>query len=798
MELDKNYDAKTVEAKWQKYWDEQKLFKFDYNSKKPVYSIDTPPPYASSGHLHVGHALHYTQFELMARYKRMRGFNVYFAPCFDNNGLPTEKYVEEKFKISKKDITRAAFRKLCREESAIIEKAYAEKVFKTLGHSYDWDLLYTTIEPEAQKVSQTSFVDLYEKGLVYRSKEPTLWCCFHQTALAQAEIEDAERETTLHYVDFDLEGGGKLQIATTRPEFLAACVGIFVNPEDKKNKRLVGKTAIVPLFHQKVPIMEDKKVDMEFGTGIVMICTFGDKTDIEWWKEFKLPLKMIVTVDGKLNENAGKYAGLTLEEGRKHIVEDLKHEVRIEKQEKLKQNVGTCWRCNKPVEFIVAEHWFIKTLDFKEQLIEQGRKIKWHPEFYRVRYEDWTRNLQWDWCISRQRFYGVPIPAWYCKKCKKPMVADKKDLPIDPLETKPNKKCSCGSSEFLPEEDVFDTWMTSSMSPQCACRWLEKPDVYKKIYPMSLRPQSHDIIRTWAFYTILKSYLHFKSIPWTDIALGTYVLDPHGKGMHKSKGNVVWTHELLDKYSVDIVRYWVGTAKWGEDLPFQEKDCVAGQRFLIKLWNASRFCFMHLADYDGKKPKKLELIDRWLLSKLHKVIKVATERFDDYDSSESKKAAEVFFWHDFCDNYLELVKDRIYNESRGKESKHAAQYTLYTALLSIIKILAPIVPHITEELYQAYFLQHEKAKSIHISEWPKYDEQIVDEETEKIGEAAVEIVSAVRKHKSEKNVSLKAEIKHLKIESPVELNEVLEDIKSVTKALEVSVKKGKETRIEVL
>lgn len=798
MELDKNYDAKAIEAKWQKQWEEDKIYKFDYNSKKPVYSIDTPPPYASSGHLHVGHALHYTQFELMARFKRMRGFNVYFPPCFDNNGLPTEKYVEEKFKISKKDITRAAFRKLCREESAIVEKAYADKVFKTLGHSYDWDLLYTTIDPDAQKVSQTSFVDLYEKGHLYRSKEPTLWCCFHQTALAQAEIEDMEREATLSYVDFDIDGGGKFQIATTRPEFLAACVGIFVNPEDKKNKALVGKTAIVPLFHQKVPIMEDKKVDLEFGTGIVMICTFGDKTDIEWWKEYKLPLKMIVTGDGKLSSECGKYTGMSLEEGRKAVIEDLQKEGRIQKQEKLKQNVGTCWRCNKPVEFIVAEQWFIKTLEFKEQLIEQGRKIKWHPEFYRVRFEDWTRNLQWDWCISRQRFYGVPIPAWFCKKCNKPMVADKKDLPIDPLESMPKKKCTCGSSEFLPEEDVFDTWMTSSMSPQCAGKWLDKPDVYKKIYPMSLRPQSHDIIRTWAFYTILKSYLHFNSIPWTDIALGTYVLDPKGKGMHKSKGNVVWVHELLDKYSVDIVRYWVGTAKWGEDLPFQEKDCVAGQRFLIKLWNASRFCFMHLSDYDGKKPKQLELVDRWLLSKLTKVIKTATDKFEEYDSSEGKKAAEIFFWHDFCDNYLELVKDRIYNESRGKESKHAAQYTLYTALLAIIKILAPIMPHITEELYNAYFIQHESAKSIHISEWPKADEKLIDDEAEKIGDATVEIVSAVRKYKSENNKSLKVEIPHLKIEAAVDLTEVLPDIKSITKAIEVTIKQGKETKVEIL
>ncbi len=796
MELDKNYDAKKIEAKWQKQWEKDNVYAFDWKSDAEVYSIDTPPPYASAGHLHVGHALHYTQFELMARYKRMRGFNVYFPPCFDNNGLPTEKYVEEKFKISKKDITRAKFRKLCREESAKVEKAYADQFFKALGHSYDWNLVYTTIGPEAQKVSQTSFVDLYEKGYAYRSEEPTLWCPYHQTALAQAEIEDVDRSTTLSYIYFDTEDGKKLEIATTRPEFLAACVGVFVHPDDKRYKNLVGKKAIVPIFNLKVPIMADKDVDMEFGTGLMMVCTFGDNADIEKWKRLKLPLLMIVTEDGKLNDICGKYAGMKLNEAKNAIVEDLQKEGRISKQEKLQQTVGTCWRCNNPVEFIVTKQWFIKTLEFKDELIKQGKKIKWHPEFYRVRYEDWTKNLSWDWCISRQRFYGVPIPVWYCKKCGEPLVADKKELPVDPTETKPKGKCKCGSADFVPEDDVFDTWMTSSMTPQCAMRWLEKPEHYKKTFPMTLRPQSHDIIRTWAFYTILKSYLHFKSIPWTDIAIGTFVLDPKGKGMSKSKGNVVWTHELLDKFSVDVVRYWVGTARWGDDLPFQEKDCVAGQRFLTKLWHASRFTFMHLKDFDSKKPK-LETIDCWLLSKLQKLVKLVTEQWDNYNTSDAKKAVEQFFWHVFCDNYLELAKDRLYNEERGKESRKSAQYALYHCLLSIIKMLSPFVPHITEELYQVYFKKFEKTKSIHISKWPEFSKELVDENAEQVGDVTVEVISAVRKHKSDKNLSLKSEIEKLEIESPVELKEVLDDIKGVTRAKDISVKNAKELKITV-
>lgn len=791
MQLEKRYNAKEIEKKYREFWEKNKIFKFDLKSTRPVYSIDTPPPYASSGHLHIGHALHYTQFELIARYRRMKGFNVYFPPCFDNNGLPTEKYVEEKFKIQKKDTTRAEFRKLCLKESRKVEKVYADMVFREIGHSYDWDLLYTTIDPESQKVSQTSFVDLYEKGLVYRSEEPTLWCTHHQTALAQAEIEDVERSTTLSYVHFDTEDGKKLEIATTRPEFLPACVGVFVHPEDKRYKNLVGKTAIVPLFNLKVPIIADKDVDVGFGTGIMMVCTFGDNADIEKWKRLKLPLIMIVTEDGKLNEKGGKYAGMTLDDAKQAIIEDLKKEGKITKQEKLQQTVGTCWRCNNAVEFIITKQWFIKTLEFKDELIKQGRKINWYPSFYRVRFEDWTKNLAWDWCISRQRFYGVPMPIWYCKKCNEIIVADKEDLPVDPTETKPKKKCECGSTDFIPEEDVFDTWMTSSMTPQIAVRWLEDNKRFKKNFPMSLRPQAHDIIRTWAFYTILKSYLHFKEIPWKDIALGTYVLDSKGKGMHKSKGNVIWTHQLLEKYNVDVVRYWVGTAKWGEDLPFQEKDFVAGQRFLTKLWNSARFCFMHLKDFDGKKTN-LEVIDKWILTKLNEVIQKATEKWDKYDSSEAKKFVELFFWNDFCNNYLEIVKDRLYNEKRGIKAKKSAQYTLYTVLLDILKLFAPITPFITEELYQVYFKKHEKIKSIHITEWPKID--VKDKKAFDIGELAVYAIQKSRQAKSDKNLSLKSPLKNLFIKGKIskqDFESVKEDLIASTQAEKISYEKLK-------
>ena len=790
MELPKQYNPKESEQKWQKFWEKENIYRFEPKSKKPIYSIDVPPPYASAGHLHVGHALHYTQFEIIARYRRMKGFNVHFAPCFDNNGLPTEKYVEEKFNISKNSTTRAEFRKLCREESSKVEKAYADRVFKALGHSYDWSLLYTTIDPEAQKVAQTSFLDLIKKGNCYRSEEPTIWCTKHQTALAQAEVEDLPRNTKLSYIYFDMEDNSKIEIATTRPEFLPACVGIFVHPKDKRYKKLIGKKAIVPLFKQKVPIMEDEKVDMEFGTGIVMICTFGDTTDIDWWKRFKLPLKICVTKDGKLNELAGKFKGLSLNEAKKAIINELDEEKRLIKQEGLQQTVGSCWRCNTPVEFIVTKQWFIKTLKYKKELIAQGRKINWYPKFYRARYEDWTNNLAWDWCISRQRFYGVPIPVWYCKKCGKEIVPDEKELPVDPTNQKPKKACSCGSKEFIPEEDVFDTWMTSSMSPEITVRWLEKPERFKNMFPTSLRPQSHDIIRTWAFYTILKAYLHFNEIPWKDIAIGTFVLDSKGRGMHKSKGNVVWTDDLLAKYSVDNVRYWVGKATFGEDLAYQEKDLVEGKRFITKLWNSARFAFMHLKDYKLEKPKKLEITDEWILCKLNNLIKETTKSFDEYKTGEVTRKTENFFWHTFCDNYLEIIKDRLYNpDRRGKEARLSAQYGLYNSLLTILKIMAPMMPHVTEELYQAFFKKLEKDKSIHISTWPK--EIKADKKAEPIGELVVYAVQKSRQAKAEKNLSLKSPLKNLFIEGKISEEDfelVKDDIINSTRAEKVSYK----------
>lgn len=784
----KQYNAKHIEEKIRKFWEKEKIYKFNPNSRKKIYSIDTPPPYASSGHLHVGHALHYTQFEMMARIMRMLGKEVYFAPCFDDNGLPTEKYVEEKLKINKSKINRAEFRKLCLEESQKVEKEYAENVFKKLGHTYDWDLLYTTISRESQKVAQTVFLKLVKKKDCYRKEAPVIWCPYHETALAQAEVEDFERTSKLNYIDFDVvnpeKGREKITIATTRPEFLPACVGIFINPEDKKYKHLMGKEIIVPLFNYNVKVMKDERVDKDFGTGIEMVCTFGDTADIELWKKHNLDLKNLLNKDGSLKEIAGKYKGLNLKQAREQILEDLEKQGKLKKQEQLQQTVGTCWRCSTPVEYIVTKQWFIKTLDYKKELIERGRQIKWMPAFMRTRFENWTENLAWDWIISRQRYYGIPIPVWYCENCDEIIFPDEKELPLDPMEIE--KKCKKCGEKAVPDTDVFDTWMTSSNSPEIACKWLKKQGLYKKIIPMSLRPQSHDIIRTWAFYTILKSHLLFHRIPWEKIMIGTYVLDPKGKGMHKSRGNAVWADELIEKYNVDSFRYWVGSASLGADLPFKEKELIAGKRFINKLWNASRFVFINLKDYNGKdKPSDLKIIDKWVLQKTREMVEKAKNQYMSYNISGARRTIEDFFWKVFTDNYLELVKKRIYN-SEGSEKK-SAQYTLYNILFSILKMLAPIIPFITEELYQEFFKSRErKKKSIHLFEFPKIKRIFVKNDFDLL----IEFLSKVRQEKTKAKKSMNSQIV-LTLEQNIaeKLKYVLPDLKAVTNAKEI--RKGK-------
>jgi len=546
-------DLHALESKWQKKWEKEKIHKFNKNSSKPVFSIDTPPPTVSGG-MHMGHAFAYVQQDFIARYKRMKGFEVFHPFGFDDNGLATERFVESKKKIRAKDFSREEFIKICLETTKEAEKEM-KKHWTALGMSLDWELLYRTIDAPARRTAQKSFLDIYEKGRLYQKEAPTMWCPACETAIAQAELEDKEKESQFVFISFDVEGGKKITIATTRPELMPACVAIHVHPEDKRYLDLIGKEVKIPFTERKVKIFANPDVDKEFGTGAVYHCTFGDLDDVEWVMAMNLPIIEIMGKDGRLNEKAGKYKGMKTEEARKAIIEDLKKEGRIEKIEPIKHVVNVHERCKTPIEILTAKQWFVKYLDLKEEFIAKGETINWFPKHFKARYDNWIAGLKWDWNISRQRYYGVPFPVWYCKKCGKVILAQETQLPVDPLKDKPREKCECGSNEFEPEKDVFDTWFTSSLTPQINCLWKEKDKFFKKMYPMNLRPQGHDIITLWAFSTIVKGLFHSGQVPWKDIMINGWALEPKGKKMSKSLGNVISPTEMIEKYSADVLMY---------------------------------------------------------------------------------------------------------------------------------------------------------------------------------------------------------------------------------------------------
>ncbi len=784
MELPQNYDSKVAEPKWQKYWQEKDIFTFNPKDKHPIYSVDTPPP-TVSGKMHIGHAFSYTQEDFIARYKKMRGFNVYYPFGTDDNGLPTERLIEKEKKVSSKNMERQEFVQLCNNTLKEIKPAFVQD-WINMGMSCDFKSTYSTIDPYCVKTSQASFLDLYKKGLIYKKKEASMWCWLCQTAIAQAELDDAEEDAFFNFLKFKVkETNLDLEIATTRPELLPACVAVFVHPNDARYKNLIGKHAIVPLFNQVVPILADESANPEKGTGVLMICSYGDRFDADAIKRFKLNPITCITKDGKMNEVAKEFSGLKIREAQKKIVVALSEKGLLTKQNKIKHAVNVHERCGTPIEFLATEQWFINVLDHKQALKDRGNEITWYPQHMKVRYDHWVENLNWDWCISRQRHFGVPFPVWYEKKTGKAILAEASQLPVDPLKDLPkgHKK-----EDVVPEVDVMDTWATSSVSPQIISNWVKDPSKknldFEKLFPQDLRPQAHDIIRTWAFYTIVKSHYQHNSIPWKNIMVSGYVLDPKGEKMSKSKGNVVAPQEVIQKYSADGLRFWAGGSTLGEDLPYLEKDLVTGQKFITKLWNASKFGLMHLEDYEyNAKQKPKEVIDRWLLSKLHRMIKSGTDSFDAYEYSKCKSEVEKFFWHTFCDQYMEIVKDRLYNpQVRGVEERKSAQLGVYLASLSVLKMMAPIMPHITEEIYQLYFAQKENQPSIHTSEWPAFDSKLIDEEAETLGDLAVDIINVVRKFKSEKQLSMKEELQELV------LIEEDKDFKRKIKAIEADLK----------
>ncbi|MBI2208653.1 valine--tRNA ligase [Candidatus Woesearchaeota archaeon] len=785
MELPKRYEPHEAEEKWLKYWEKERIYAFEPNSKGEVYSIDTPPP-TVSGKMHLGHSFSYSQQDFIARFQRMLGKNVFYPFGTDDNGLATERMIEKMKNVKGQKMERKEFVKLCLKTLEEIRPDFVYD-WKRIGVSADYNIFYTTINEHSQKISQRSFVELYKKGRIYRKKAPFVWCPECQTAIAQVEMKDSERDSRLVYMKFDTTTGKQITIATTRPELLPACVAIHIHPDDKRFNKLIGKKAKIPFSGREVKITANKDVDMEFGSGIVYHCTFGDMDDVKWMEEFNIEPIEIMNKDGTLNEKAGRFKGLHVKKAREAVIKALEEENRIEKIEPIHHVVNVHERCETDIEILTTEQWFIKYLELKKDFVEYGRKIKWHPEHMRARYENWIQGLKWDWNISRQRHFGVPIPVWYCRKCGEILAADEKQLPVDPLVDKPSKKCKCGSNEFTGEKDVLDTWATSSLTPDIAAELFKDRPIFKKLLPMDLRPQAHDIITFWLFNTVVKSYFHHNSIPWKNAMISGWALDPHGKKMSKSKGNVIDPREMIEKYSADALRFWAAGSRLGDDLPFQEKDLVTGTKFTTKIWNASKFAFMHLQDYRLEKPKKLELIDKWVLSKLSKLISGATENFMKYEYSHTKLETDKFFWHTFADNYVEIIKDRLYNaDKRGKEARLSAQYALYHTLLSIMKLMAPITPFITEELYQHFFKKNEKVKSIHLSAWPSID--MIDEEAEKAGDFFVFVLQQVRKAKSEQNLSLKKPVKRILAKGKITLeqfNAIKDDLTATTTAEEI-------------
>ena len=782
------YDQKVLEKKWQKKWQDMKIYHFDFDSKNKPYSIDVPPRYAS-GPLHAGHAVHYTHIDFAARYKRMRGFNVFFPLCFDVNGIPIEERVERQLNITRKDIDRHEFTKLCSE--------FAEKNIKTmtdqfiiLGESMDPSIYYQTNAEYYRRLTQISFILLYNKGYIYKGEFPVNWCPRCMTAMADAEVTYKDRTTQLNTIKFYFKKAqseqllkypntGKdkqgmfVEIATTRPEMLPSCQIVAVHPSDERAPWLVDQTLRVPLFNKEVKIVEDDAVDPEFGSGIVMICTVGDKEDLNWVFKYKLPIEMSIDEAGCMTALCGKYKGQKIEDARKNVINDLKKNHFMIKQEPLEQNVGACWRCKTPVEFINAEQWFLKTVDFKKMVMDSSDSMNWYPEFMKIRLEDWVNSLEWDWVISRQRYFATPIPLWECEKCHEVVLAKIEDCYVDPtIDKPPVGKCPKCGGKLVGCEDVFDTWMDSSISPLYNTFWYRDDKKFEKLYPMSLRPQAHDIIRTWAFYTILRCNLLTDEKPFESMMMGGFILSEDGTPMHASLGNVIDPLDVINEHGTDAFRCYAASCALGEDNPFRKKDVIRGVKLLRKIWNVQNFIIKLLKD---GKPSKTDLtdVDKWILTKYSRLVKKSNKQMDSFDYSQTMKDVEYFLWHELADHYIEMIKSSVYE----KKDIDNIRYTLYTIGLGILKLFSPFIPHITEEIYNNFYKKFEKNISIHVSTWP--EPVILDDEKEKSGEIVKNYISQVRSWKSEQGIALNAPLEALTTYASKNVIKSLENSKNV-------------------
>jgi valyl-tRNA synthetase len=751
-----------LEARWTSRWEAEGTYRFDRTQPRDgVYAIDTPPP-TVSGSLHVGHVFSYTHTDVIARFQRMRGKAVFYPMGWDDNGLPTERRVQNyygvrcdpslpydpHFVVPEKpgkqpiSVSRPNFIELCNRLTAEDEKAF-EHLWRYLGLSVDWTLTYATIDRRAQQVSQAAFLRLLKRGAAYQLEAPTLWDVDFRTAVAQAELEDREQPGAYHRIRFAKPGGPStalgagdyVEIETTRPELIPACVALVAHPDDERYRPLFGTHVTSPLFGVSVPVKAHALADPEKGSGIAMICTFGDVTDVVWWRELSLPVRAVIMANGAFKPvewgSAGwessdavaaqvaydQLANLSASKARAKIVELLRASGdMLGEPRPITHPVKFYEKGDRPLEIVTSRQWFIKTTEYRDVLLERGRQLRWHPEYMRHRYENWVNGLAGDWCVSRQRFFGVPFPVWYPVRADgsidhaKPMLPDESRLPIDPSTDVPDGYTAAQRDQpngFAGDPDVMDTWATSSLTPQIVSGWLDDEDLFARVFPMDLRPQGHDIIRTWLFSTVLRAELEHGGLPWRNAGLSGWVLDPDRKKMSKSKGNVVTPLGLLEEHGSDGVRYWAASGRPGTDTAFDPAQMKVGRRLAMKILNAARFALMQ-AEPRGAITEPL---DRGMLSALSALVGEATRELDAYDYARVLQFTETFFWN-FCDDYLELVKARRYGDF-GQEGAASANSAMLVALSTMLRLFAPYLPFVTEEVWSWW-----RPGSVHRAAWP--------------------------------------------------------------------------------